>query len=259
MSVSDRQQFILQSLVDEYISSTRPVGSSALLHKGALDVSPATIRNDMQELEEQGYLYQPHTSAGRVPTNAGYRLYVDLLQDQSKSRKQAVQHQGVDQLARNVKQFQERYHAFSQALTHAIAQKTAHVVIDIQDADQLEVAHSGFSYLLREPEFRDASKASMIADALDHFEEFAESVQLNSRVREAGEVSIVIGEENPIESLRECSMLAVQCELQHTQRMVLLIGPTRMNYRANVKTLEAIARLLSTGIIMSACILFIIQ
>jgi len=77
--LDDRKLAVLRAIVEDYVSTTEPVGSKSLVDRHNLDVSPATIRNDMAVLEEQGYIVQPHTSAGRVPTDKGYRLFVDRL------------------------------------------------------------------------------------------------------------------------------------------------------------------------------------
>ena len=77
--LDDRKLAVLRAIVEDYVSTNEPVGSKALAERHALGVSPATIRNDMAVLEEQGYITQPHTSAGRVPTDKGYRLFVDRL------------------------------------------------------------------------------------------------------------------------------------------------------------------------------------
>jgi heat-inducible transcriptional repressor len=77
--LDDRKLAVLRAIVEDYVSTNEPVGSKALVDRHNLDVSPATIRNDMAVLEEQGYIVQPHTSAGRIPTEQGYRLFVDRL------------------------------------------------------------------------------------------------------------------------------------------------------------------------------------
>jgi heat-inducible transcriptional repressor len=77
--LDDRKLAVLRAIVEDYVSSREPVGSKSLVDRHNLDVSPATIRNDMVVLEEQGYIVQPHTSAGRIPTDHGYRLFVDRL------------------------------------------------------------------------------------------------------------------------------------------------------------------------------------
>ncbi|RHW24556.1 heat-inducible transcriptional repressor HrcA [Nocardioides immobilis] len=75
----DRRLAVLRAIVEDYVATEEPVGSKALVERHGLNVSPATIRNDMAALEDEGYLAQPHTSAGRVPTDKGYRLFVDRL------------------------------------------------------------------------------------------------------------------------------------------------------------------------------------
>src|ERR1700726_2104969 len=77
--LDDRKLAVLRAIVEDYVSSHEPVGSKSLVDRHGLDVSPATIRNDMAVLEEQGFIAQPHTSAGRIPTDKGYRLFVDRL------------------------------------------------------------------------------------------------------------------------------------------------------------------------------------
>ncbi len=77
--LDERKLAVLRAVVTDYVATREPVGSKALVERHRLDVSPATIRNDMAVLEEEGYLVQPHTSAGRVPTDKGYRLFVDRL------------------------------------------------------------------------------------------------------------------------------------------------------------------------------------
>ena len=77
--LDERKLAVLRAIVEDYVSTTEPVGSKSLVDRHGLDVSPATIRNDMAVLEDQGYIAQPHTSAGRIPTDKGYRLFVDRL------------------------------------------------------------------------------------------------------------------------------------------------------------------------------------
>lgn len=92
--LDDRKLAILRAIVTDYVSSQEPVGSRALVERHNLNVSPATVRNDMAVLEEEGYITQPHTSAGRVPTDKGYRLFVDRLahvKPLSAAEKRAIQ------------------------------------------------------------------------------------------------------------------------------------------------------------------------
>ncbi len=83
--LTDRQITILHSLIKEYIDVAEPISSHLLQKKSGLDISPATIRNELQELTELGYVAQPHTSAGRVPTNKGYRYFIEITFSQDPS------------------------------------------------------------------------------------------------------------------------------------------------------------------------------
>src|SRR3954454_2624798 len=77
--IDDRKLDVLRAIVEDYVQTQEPVGSKALVERHGLGVSPATVRNDMAVLEEEGFITQPHTSAGRIPTDKGYRLFVDKL------------------------------------------------------------------------------------------------------------------------------------------------------------------------------------
>ena len=79
MALDERKLDVLRAIVEDYVATQEPVGSKALVERHNLSVSPATVRNDMAVLEEEGYIRQPHTSAGRIPTDRGYRLFVDKL------------------------------------------------------------------------------------------------------------------------------------------------------------------------------------
>ena len=78
--MSNRRLEILRAIVDEYVATQEPVGSKAIADRHGLGISPATIRNEMAVLEEEGLIAQPHTSAGRIPTDSGYRLFVDRIE-----------------------------------------------------------------------------------------------------------------------------------------------------------------------------------
>jgi len=105
--LTDRRQKLLRFIIDEYVTTAQPVGSSALVEKYGLPVSPATIRNEMAALEDEGYIAQPHTSAGRVPTDLGYRYYVEALMREDRvpdDLKQMIRHQ-FHQAARELEEW----------------------------------------------------------------------------------------------------------------------------------------------------------
>jgi heat shock gene repressor HrcA len=116
---TDRRLEILRAIVDEYVETQEPVGSKAIADKRALGISPATIRNEMAVLEEEGLITQPHTSAGRIPTDAGYRLFVDKLstiKPLSTAERRAIEtflggaHDLDDVVKRSAKLLAGRYH-----------------------------------------------------------------------------------------------------------------------------------------------------
>ena len=94
--LSDRRQRVLQALVQEYIANAQPVGSKTLVNRYGLHVSPATVRNELSILEEEGYVVSPHTSAGRIPTDAGYRAFVNKLLEEECENPQDGSFEGLD-------------------------------------------------------------------------------------------------------------------------------------------------------------------
>ena len=105
--LTERRQKLLEFIIDEYVTTAQPVGSNALVEKYQLALSSATIRNEMAALEEEGYIAQPHTSAGRVPTDAGYRHYVEALMREeriSPELQQMIRHQ-FHQAARELEEW----------------------------------------------------------------------------------------------------------------------------------------------------------
>ncbi len=101
--ISDRQEKILELLIKEYIDSARPVSSDMLKKRLHLDISPATIRNELQELMEAGYVAQPHTSAGRVPTEKGYRFFVTVTITPQNHQLPNFIHREIQEARENIK------------------------------------------------------------------------------------------------------------------------------------------------------------
>ena len=105
--LTDRRKQLLQHIVEEYVETAQPVGSRTLVDKYELSLSPATIRNEMAALEDEGLVAQPHTSAGRVPTDAGYRYYVETLMHEeslTEDLRQTIRHQ-FHQAARELEEW----------------------------------------------------------------------------------------------------------------------------------------------------------
>lgn len=117
--LSERQEHILHSLIKEYIDSAEPISSDLLKKRGSLTVSPATIRNELQELTELGYIMQPHTSAGRVPTEKGYKFFVEIIfSEQSEIEARPAFAKSFDEAKRKI----EQELALAQELTKSLTE-----------------------------------------------------------------------------------------------------------------------------------------
>ena len=135
--LDDRKLAILRAIVTDYVSMREPVGSRALVERYQLDVSPATVRNDMAVLEEEGYITQPHTSAGRIPTDKGYRFFVDHMAQPGRLDTQATQQVGA---------FFETAHGRLEELLHQttnlLAQVSHHAAVVVGPRAEIAVVRS---------------------------------------------------------------------------------------------------------------------
>src|SRR6185369_5423699 len=154
--ISPRQQKLLNFLIQEYVRTAKPVPSALIAKKTKLKASPATIRNDMNDLEEQGYLAQLHTSGGRVPTDRAYRHYVnqllakpDSIKTDPKDRKKIAQ-----ALSKN--QYNPR--ATNKAIANALSECTGNLVM-AGIAQEAEFFKQGLAKLFQMPEFKEFNSA----------------------------------------------------------------------------------------------------
>lgn len=218
MELEERQRSILNAAVLEYIRTARPVASRELAREFGLRISPATIRNELVELDQQGFLEQPHTSAGRIPTDKGYRFFVDNLADDEEL--------GSDEerMIRQVFAIREQ-DEFVRELAKAISRiSRAFAAAGIAEGDLF--CESGFSEILQEPEFADVARVRAFGRLADFLNEgLAEILPL------AEEDRIWIGEENPWEEARQCSLLLSRWEHPAGfSGFISIIAPTRTDY-----------------------------
>lgn len=136
MELNDRKRRILQAVIDEYIGTAEPVGSRAISKAKDLGLSSATIRNEMADLEEMGYLVQPHTSAGRVPSDAGYRFYVNSLMSRYRLGMEAIENLHLE-LERRVNQL-DKLIKKAGAVTAALTNYTTFVTSPDQNSAKLK-------------------------------------------------------------------------------------------------------------------------
>jgi len=238
--MNKRQEKILASIIEEYTKTALPIGSKLLSEKYGISVSPATIRNDMVELEEAGYLYQPHTSAGRIPTDKGYRFFVEsVMSEQSLTIKeqQKLQAEILKLRAQN-----QRMSRTTAKLLSAFSGSLAVI------GDKKEMHDFGISELLENPEFQNLDEFTRVAEALDYLDENVDAIL--SKIKD-NEVKIFIGHENPIKQISNCSMVVAPYKDEEGERGLLaIIGPKRMKYAKNKSLLDYVKKLISVGIII---------
>jgi heat-inducible transcriptional repressor len=238
-SSDNRKEEVFRVIVREYCRTAEPVGSSvvtALLAEQGVQVSSATIRNDMAELEEEGLIAQPHTSAGRVPTEKGYRLYV------MKFTGGGVSLRPVSMRVRNALEaawnevMAEREMALRE-LAKKVAELTQQTVVVRFDG-------VGFTYgvgnLLRQPEFQEGARLVELASAVDRLEEIAEDLERKLQV-DTPDVRVMIGGEGFGEGLGSV-VTSVRSADGSGEGTIGIVGPMRMDYDQTVALLQYLRR-----------------
>ena len=237
LPLDPRKQKILHAIIKQFIETAEPVGSKTIVISYNLSVSTATIRNDMAQLEELGLITQPHTSAGRVPTQAGYKLYVEELVDFDKARTIANE---------NIKHLNEQYKLkkAKEKIYDAVAllsQATSNISF-ATIPDNKRTFYLGVSNILKQPEFlENPLKARHIIEVL---EEGTSLVKTLESLNIGSTVKIFIGEENLIEQIESCSIIVTTYEIEGFKGFIGILGPCRMPYAYNKALLEEVSRLI---------------
>lgn len=233
----DRKQQVLSAIVKHFINTAEPVGSNTILVSYKFSVSPATIRNDMASLEKEGLIYQPHTSAGRIPTDEGYRQYIDEMADYETAHKKALQVLKQVSQQYNVEKVKNRIYD----AVELIARSTENVSFATLP-DNARTFYLGLANVLRQPEFAtDSIRASQVVEVLernDRFVEILNSLDINDKVK------IFIGKESLLEQIPSCSLMVTTYNIEGFQGYFGIIGPTRMKYPFNRAIMEEIKKLI---------------
>jgi len=234
--LDERKQKVLKAIIQDYLETAEPVGSRHLSRKYKLGVSPATIRNEMYDLEEEGYIKQPHTSAGRVPSDKGYRYYVDnLMKMKSLSLKEEEQIRNIyNKKMGDLELLVHQTLSTASILTHYATMMT------VAGGRRPErVYHFGISNIASQPEFSDIDHLKSILKIFD------EDRLLTSLLREYSEgegVNVKIGSENKFREVKDCSVVVTSyCTQGKELGSIGIIGPTRMFYNKAITTIDQIA------------------
>lgn len=240
--MNTRQEKILSAIIEEYTQTAIPVGSKILSEKYSFNLSSATIRNDMTELEKNGYLYQPHISSGRIPTDKGYRYFVEEVmgdKELSRAEQQKLQKEFLKLKAQNTR--------LTRTTAKLLAQMSGNLAISGLDSNK-EFSDFGMRELMEQPEFKELDEVCRLVEVLDYMDEKFE--QLTKNVKD-GETKIFIGKENPIEEVSGCSMIVSPYKNKKGEKGILaLIGPKRMEYAKNKSLIEYVKKMLGTSMMI---------
>lgn len=247
MNLTKRQEEILFAIIEEYAEVATPVGSVTLAK--LFNVSSATIRAEMARLEEQGYIAQPHTSAGRVPTDAGYRYYVNAIAEQPEKVADLEQLRGGHDdkpLERSNRVLevrigsQERADYAIRGAVDSLVELTGNLGL-ATIGDQLYM--SGIARLFTQPEFLDNQRVRAVAKLLDNLEPW---------LREAAPgqpLNIFIGQENPIGKTSQVSLIISRFRSPYSDRSYIgVLGPTRQNYAKVMSLVRQAGGMLETAL-----------
>lgn len=328
--LDDRKMKILQTIIKTYLETGEPVGSRTISKYADLNLSSATIRNEMADLEDLGYIVQPHTSAGRIPSDKGYRWYVDMLMDEKEQEVTEMKEQmlqkadKMDQLlkqAAKVLAANTNYATMISAPTYNrnklkfiqlsqvdenqiiavivmegniiknkivtvdedLSNETllklnmllntnltgmsieeinlgmiarlkeqagihSEVISDVLDAvanviqvDDLEIYTSGATNIFKYPELSDRQSAQEIISAFEEKQQLASIVTQTLADEENKGIQVYIGNETPVQNMKDCSVVTATYELgEGMQGTIGIVGPKRMDYEHVMKTLKTL-------------------
>lgn len=231
-----RRQKILEAIIESFIQHALPVGSKHLTEFYNFHVSSATIRNEMAALEREGYITQPHTSAGRIPTSQAYRLLVNEMKEQDKVFKRAREDMIRIRKHYYLNKTKEKLYDTVSMLAMATDNVSFATI-----PDKGRFFYIGISNILKKPEFMtQPEKATKVIEVLEN--ELA-SVLSDLNITEEG--AVYIGEENILPAFQSCSLLALPYSHQGFSGVMGILGSTRMNYAYNIAAIKSAVQLLS--------------
>jgi heat-inducible transcriptional repressor len=234
--LSERQIKILRAIIEEYMKTASPVGSETLDKKFGLGVSPATLRNEMAGLVKKGYLSQPHTSAGRLPTPLGIKFYVKNIMEEERLSVS-------DEVAVKEKVWEYRFDfdKLMRATTKALAERTSSIALAL--TDEGETYSAGYANILDMPEFYDIDVTRTVLSILDQVD-YLKSLFQKSFSEDP--VQILLADELEREFLEPCSVVFTHFGVGAKRSGCLgVIGPMRLNYSRIIPSLKYFSNLIS--------------
>lgn len=249
MGITERQKEILNRVVEDYIGLAQPISSEFLEKKHKFGLSPATIRIEMQKLTEKGYLYQPYTSAGRIPTDRGYRFFVDELLEKGLEDFEIGNwvDEEIEEITKFIQSSEQSDRWKKMNILRLLAKKLASLsrVLVLSYLQKEKIFwKEGWEEILKEPEFREKDCLMNFVEFLKDFERKIED--FTPTFEEVGSgINVYIGRENPFKKAKDFSIISSKCYLPGEEEVVFsLLGPKRMAYDRNIGLILSLNKLL---------------
>lgn len=237
MNISERQKKLLEAIIKEFIETAEAVGSLSIGDKYDLDISPATIRNEMVRLVKEGYLDKEHSSSGRVPTTLGWRFFLQELMDE-------ILIDPHEEVKLKEQLFQERFNR------EQLIRKAVYNLSSITELPAIALFDnisflSGIGELVSCPEF---SEIEILQNVINILEDYSllSSVFENRMDEEDDEVRVLIGNEMGFETCENCAIVFKKFRLHRDEDgIIATFGPKRMDYEKVIPSVRAISSMIS--------------
>ncbi|MBZ9571987.1 hypothetical protein KJA15_01440 [Patescibacteria group bacterium] len=240
MKITERQEQILNSVVNDYIDLAKPISSELLERKYDFRISPATIRIEMQKLTDLGFLYQPHTSAGRIPTDKGFRFFVDRL------FKEEFLEFSDKEFFKEIKRIERQIEdslKFSREITKILASLSSNLALSYL-FDEKIFWKEGWQETFDEPEFENIEYVKNFLEMVESFEKNIEDFIFENR--HLPKIKVYIGKENPIPKSKDFSLIISQSKFPKRKKATLaILGPKRMAYQKNIGLINSLMKILA--------------
>src|SRR3989344_7120602 len=244
--ITNRQERLLNFIIKKYVKTAKPVGSALVAKRGGFELSPASLRSEMYELEKAGYLSHLHTSGGRVPTDKAYRYFVNnLLENDSEP---TINEKRKIKTAINSSSDPYR---LNQGIARILSELSDNLIITkVLDDDNFYKV--GLASLFEMPEFREFDRVFRLASFFDEFDQMFEKIETgffkDFKEESAPGFNVFIGRENSLPGIRDETIMTARYDLpEGLEGLLTLVGPTRMDYGRNIGlvryTTEALNRL----------------
>lgn len=247
--ITHRQEILLASIIEEFIKTAEPISSKLLEKSGFFDLSSATIRAEMSELEGLGYLAHLHTSGGRVPTDYAYRFFVDNYLEGVKGKECAgIMEKDRAKIKLAISEAGNEPREINRAVAQTLSDLSDNLVI-MGIAEEDDFCKIGLSNLFEMPEFREFNRAFRLTSFFDEFESLFEHIENEflgfegKRVNAPDDVRVFIGRENSVKGIHDETVMFAKYNLPHDlMGSLTLVGPTRMDYVKNIGLIKYATR-----------------